>query len=248
MLIPVDAVEKPVSSRIKILSTEGTGCIPEERGQELDHVRQITKTLQKDPSSHGPHIVRFSIRSNSKRRMGIEHLCIVMEPLGYSLDDLRIRFPGRMLPLASAKRFASIYLSRSIIYIKKLRSSTAVGRIVQCSFACHLAETVMRNHPTDSDLKPNNVLLRSPDIDRIIAQGWSTTSRHQRYQWHSSTPRSDNLQISAIATSWVDVKSEKDFDGCDAVSSIFDMARIDLLSELSTENESHRQTYAVCTV
>jgi predicted chitinase len=29
-----------------------------------------------------------------------------MEPLSYSLDDLRKGFPGRMLPLASAKRFA----------------------------------------------------------------------------------------------------------------------------------------------
>jgi hypothetical protein len=27
-----------------------------------------------------------------------------------------------------------------------------------------------------------------------------------------------------------------------------DMARVDLLSELSTENEFHRLTYAVCTV
>jgi hypothetical protein len=31
-------------------------------------------------------------------------------------------------------------------------------------------------------------------------------------------------------------------------SSTLDMARVDLLSELSTENEFHRLTYAVCTV
>lgn len=74
------------------------------------------------------------------------------------------------------------------------------------------------NTPSTTDLKPNNVLLRSGDIDRIIAQ--EMVRRPPVINTINGTPAPPGAipyKSQPLPPLGRDVKSEKDFDGCDAV-------------------------------